>query len=365
MKCFKFFIAALAVLLAFFASTLNAAQVENPRVQWMKGKYGVMVHWLFVGYDGGKTGEIDRIAENFDIESFMRDFDATGAEWLVFTIGQNTGAYASPNSVIDKYCGAGHTPKRDLVLEIAKAVHQRGKKFIAYAPCEVRGNKSMREGMMWNDNLQDSKSEFQKRYTDALREWSLRYGKLCDGWWIDGAYGDLAPHMDWNLWHNALRAGNRDAVITFNAGVIYTNRIALLHPDHDYLAGEVNVLVDGKIRRGRDNENPQLFMPKNAYYEGTKSLYHILFPMDSFWGAYSDWSEWANVPWKCEEVSKTRKIHSPVYSDKNMLKFIRELTKIGGAATVNMGITPEGRLSPDSIAQLKFVSDSLKKNQKK
>ena len=349
----KITVCMVAALFALLGANLWGAQVENPRVQWMKGKYGVMVHWLFLGYDGGKTENIDKTANSFDLDAFMKCFDATGAEWLIFTIGQNTGAYASPNSVIDKYCGPGHTSKRDLVLEIAKAVHERGKKFIAYAPCEVRGNKSMRDGMAWNDDIQDNKAEFQKRYTDMLREWSVRYGKYCDGWWIDGAYGDIAPHMDWDLWHKALRAGNPNAVVTFNPGIITTNRIALLHPDHDYIAGEVVVLVDGKIRGGRNNTDPQAFMPQSGYYGGTKTLWHVLFPMDSFWGAYSNWSEWAFVPWKCEDVSKSRKIHPPVYSKKNFWKFLDGMSKVGAAVTVNMGVTPEGHLSQESIKMFK------------
>ena len=100
MRAIKFL---LVSVLCFWASlTFAQPQVENPRVHWLKGKYGVMVHWLFPTY---KNNDIDSLANAFDIDLFMRDFEATGADWLIFTVGQNTGTYASPNSVIDKYCG--------------------------------------------------------------------------------------------------------------------------------------------------------------------------------------------------------------------------------------------------------------------
>jgi len=360
MKYLKYVAAAIFAALVF-GGNVYAAQVENPRVQWMKGKNGIMVHWLFLRYDEKNPEQNDKTANAFNLEAFMKDFDATGAEWLIFTIGQNSGGYASPNSVIDKYCGAGHTSKRDIVLEVAKAVHERGKRFIAYIPCEVRGNKTVRKGFEWNDDINDPKLEFQKRYTDALREWSLRYGKLCDGWWVDGAYSDIAPHLDWKLWHDALRAGNPDAAVTFNAGIVKTNRILLLHPDHDYLAGEVNVLTDGKIRGGTDNANPETFLPSKDYYTGTKSLWHVLMPMDSFWAAYSPWDDWAKVPWKRENVTGPKRIHPPVYADENLGSFLAYMKKIGAAVTINMGVTAEGRLSPDSIAQLQRIAAANKK----
>ena len=120
----------------------------------------------------------------------MKDFDRSGAEWLIFTIGQNTGTYARPNSVIDSLAGKGHTPKRDLVLEIAKAVKKRGKRFIAYLPCEIRKNESLLKGFAWNPELNTDQAEFQRLYLKAVREWAVRFGKNLDGWWFDGCYSN-------------------------------------------------------------------------------------------------------------------------------------------------------------------------------
>ena len=137
----KLFLIASAVLSALAGSTASA---DAPRADWMAGKRGMMVHWLF-----GEPGRIDYYANGFDINKFMADFDATKSDYLVFTIGQNAGVYASPNSKITGYAGEGHCPTRDLVGEIAAAVHARGKKFIAYLPCELNANTTLHEGFGW------------------------------------------------------------------------------------------------------------------------------------------------------------------------------------------------------------------------
>jgi hypothetical protein len=151
----------------------------------MKGKYGIMVHWLTPNFDTTKENksplpekglfkiDLNEAVNGFNVNRFMKDFDQSGAEWLIFTIGQNTGTYASPNSVIDSLAGKGHTPKRDLVLEIAKAVKKRGKRFIAYLPCEIRVNESLIKGFAWNTELNTDQAEFQRLYLKAVREWAL------------------------------------------------------------------------------------------------------------------------------------------------------------------------------------------------
>ena len=145
--------------------TKNESVKENPRVQWMKGKYGLMVHWLAPGppsQKGEYIKDLNDAVDNFDIKGFMADFDKTGADWLIFTLGQNSGYYASPNSVIDSLAGSGHTSRRDLALEIAKELKKRGKKFIAYIPCEVRANEIMHKGFSWNTQTGTDQAEFQK-----------------------------------------------------------------------------------------------------------------------------------------------------------------------------------------------------------
>ena len=365
-KFFKISAFLLALTLTMRLPCAKASDNPSTRAAWMSGKYGLMVHWLFPKYGGENSENINKLTNAFDLDAFMRDFDATGAQWLIFTIGQNSGAYASPNAALQKYCGAGHSSERDLVLEIAKAIKKRGKKFIAYLPCEVRANKSLHDGLQWNDDRLDPKTEFQKRYTEIIREWSLRLGENCDGWWFDGCYDHIYPNgLNWNLWKSAYLAGNPKAIATFNPGVVKNKSFKVgketrpdtmhpIMPDHDYLAGEVVVLIGGKIRIDL-NDNSKTFMPSTAVVPGTKCLYHALLPIDSYWGAGSKWPKWANVPFKELESPVPGGIQNPVYNADELAAFYRAFLGVGGAVTFNLGITAKGRLSKASVELLRSI----------
>jgi len=336
---------------------------ENPRVQWMKGKYGLMVHWLAPQPAKGPfISDFSKAVDAFDLKRFLNDFDQSGAEWIIFTIGQNLGTYASPNSVIDSLCGPGHTPKRDLVLEIAKAMKQRGKRFIAYLPCEVRGNETMKKGMGWLDQPNTDQALFQERYLKAIKEWSDRYGSNCDGWWLDGCYTwDAFPNkfMKWEEWYNALRSGNKDAAIAFNDGSYCIGITKPIVSDYDYLSGETEVLIDGKIRMGREPQS-SLFMPEQAYVPGTHCLYHALVPIDVNWGHPNQWPAWANVPFKPVYPKKQDEMQLPVYSDNDLQKFVGDFTKVGGAVTLNVGIFQEGHFGKETVKQLQRLKKTIK-----
>ena len=97
---------------------------QSHRADWMmQSPYGVMVHWLAPGpaaEKGPYIRDLNRAVDAFQLDRFVQDFQRTGADWLIFTIGQNTSYYASPNPTLDRLAGPGHCSRRDLVLEIAQ-----------------------------------------------------------------------------------------------------------------------------------------------------------------------------------------------------------------------------------------------------
>ena len=97
-------LAGVPVGLSLAAVSGNCLQAEETkhRADWMRlGSYGVMVHWLAPGparEKGEYIHDLNRAVDGFDLDRFVQDFQATGADWLIFTIGQNTSYYASPNA---------------------------------------------------------------------------------------------------------------------------------------------------------------------------------------------------------------------------------------------------------------------------
>lgn len=84
----------------------------------------------------------------------IRQFSESKADWLIFTIGQNTGYYNSPNAYLDAAL-PGRTPKRDLVPEIAERVHRMGTRFVAYLPAEVCMQRTeVQNAFGWNSDDQ-------------------------------------------------------------------------------------------------------------------------------------------------------------------------------------------------------------------
>ena len=89
----------LAVTAVLSALCGSVASADMLRADWMAGKRGMMVHWLFA-----EAGQIDYYANAFDINKFMADFDAAKSDYLIFTVGQNAGVYASPNTQSEVRC---------------------------------------------------------------------------------------------------------------------------------------------------------------------------------------------------------------------------------------------------------------------
>src|ERR1700743_2416551 len=81
------------------------------RADWMMGKWGLMTQWIAPGpgsEKGQRITDLNAAVDAFDVPAFIRQFEATGAHHLIFTVGQNTTYYSSPNAVMDKYMGPGH-----------------------------------------------------------------------------------------------------------------------------------------------------------------------------------------------------------------------------------------------------------------
>ena len=318
---------------------------QTHRTDWMvAGKFGMMVHWIAPGpapEHGEYVEDLNRAVDAFNLARFLEQFGESGADWLIFTIGQNSACYASPNATLDRLVGPGHCSDRDLILELAQGVNALGKRFIAYLPGEVCAPTVLHEGFAWNP---DDQSEFQRRYTDFIREYALRLGGLLHGWWYDGIYTWPVFHnslYNWPLWAEASRAGNPDAVLAYNDGSFCIGITEPLTPLQDYLSGEVESLCEGKIKLGREDDSP-LYLPTSRFVAGTECQWHALVPIDCFWGHH-----------------EPGPMESPRYSDDELTSFLTSCRAVQGVVTLNVGIYQEGHIGVQTLAQLKRIGNRL------
>ena len=104
-----------------------------------QGSFGVMTHYL-ISPQGAtlaeKTADLNRTVDAFDVEGYVGQIEQTGADWVIFTLGQGTGFLSSRSEFIDRL-EAGYTPTRDLLPELGKRLHERGKRLIIYLPGRI------------------------------------------------------------------------------------------------------------------------------------------------------------------------------------------------------------------------------------
>lgn len=343
--------------------------MSKSRADWMTtGKFGVMVHWLSERtpqqYKHPVTGH-DDVVNRFDLDGFLKGFERTNADWLIFTIGQTVGYYSSPNSVLDRLAGPGYTSKRDLILEIAKGVKKLGRRFIAYIPAHP--GEAVNKAFGWKKN--GAMDAGQRNFTRFIAEYGRRYGTLLDGWWIDGFYANHPAHTNLplysKLWLRAARAGNPDRAVAFNDASFAASITVPPMADQDYLSGETWFLDrrTGKVLLQPgwkvSDVPPGLLTPSTHKPQPPKTcLWHALVPIDAMWetGIAFDKCQNPPFPWV---PPKPHQIERPLYRVGALEKLVRSFKAVGGGVTFNIGIFQEGTLGLASINRLAQLSNRL------
>ena len=323
----------ISLTLGFVVSCSQATSQRADRqvrdATWLReAGYGVFVHYL-----GGGDGWNEKV-DSFDVEKFTSQVVQTGATYLVFTLGQNSGYYCSPNATYEKLAGyetGQRCSTRDLPMEIADALAGKGIRLMLYLPSrspqrDARAMKNLGDV----HERQPAPQEFTRNWSAVIREWSLRYGEKVSGWWFDGSYNragwdDLSKPYNWNTWAAAVRAGNPGSLIAFNPGASITHAFNRLTDQQDYTAGEQN----------RFGATPQ----SNPAPPGMQ--WQIL----SYLG-----TRWA-------------KADGPRWSDAWMIYYIRTVSRQGGAVTIDVNVSADGTIYGPHLKQLIAIGKAVRKTE--
>ena len=330
------------------AKVLRPDGSPNPAVWMAHGTFGVMTHYL--PRPGGasfadQTADLNRLADQFDIDHFIRQFQETGADWLIFTLGQQSGYLCSANPVFDATT-PGHTPHRDVALEVARRLHALGKRLILYFPSE-------------SDpfvQLGPRDEGYLDRYFEFVRQYSLKFGSLHHGWWFDSC----TPHPDdyWQKWLSAARAGNAAAVVAFSGAEFCTG--GPINPRckfEDYHAGEIHLLEDGKIRR--DFLYPPAEVFTTAEGKLRKRGRDAVFYLPD--GPFIDNVQWHGLLPIDQTFNPAIPDQFCHYSDPELLAFARAIKAVGGALTINVPIDSQnGHIREETHSQLVRLSKALR-----
>ena len=315
-----------------------------------KMKWGIFSHYL--ANPAGNS--VDRVVtaeewnqqiREFRVDRLAEQLSRTGADYFCLTIGQNSGNYCSPNSTYDRLTGItpSRCSERDLVMELAQALESYGMDLWVYlpsgAPCaDEQAVKNLEwENGVWNRqtgrNTCKRLASFQKKWEEIISEWSLRWGNLVKGWWIDGCYfaEDMYMHPDepnFTSFARALRAGNEQAVLCFNTGL--ENPFRLLTPEADYTAGEVNAFLPLTVEGEDTAQGIQQKL-------GGKKL-HVLSFLGETWG-----------------------MGEPRFPDELAAGYTRYLAEKGGMITWDIRLNRDGSIPESFFNQLIAIGNVFKK----
>jgi hypothetical protein len=338
-------------LFVFFAPAFGQAQ-QHATDWFREARWGVMTHYL--GAPPSTAGGAELTAEMwnqqvdaFDVPGLVDQVASSGARYLLFTIGQNSGHFCAPNATYDKLVGIrpSKCSRRDLVAELAKALKERHVRLLVYLPsgAPAADHVARRKlGWRWGspgdwqlpgEPVGGRLAEFQRNWEAVIRDWSVRWGRDVAGWWIDGCYfADQMYRFDeppnFASFAAALKAGNPDALVAFNPGVKVP---VVAHTKHDdYAAGEVNL-----------NQLPQAIATCPGRWlevEGTRVQFHILTFLGTTWCGGD----------------------RPQLPDERIVALTRQLVEKGGVVTYDVPIQKSGLIPQPFVDQLRALGRAMK-----
>jgi hypothetical protein len=320
----------------------------NPNASWLREVgWGLMFHYLDMPASSNiesRTSAADwnRRVDVFQVERFARTVKQTGAGYVIFTLGQNTGHFCAPNPVYDAIAGQPESllSRRDLIAEIAAALAPEVR-LIAYLPSHapakhaavVRAMKLLPpwDGGAWGlkrfwpetENADERLTEFQHHWEAIIAHWGRTWGEAVSGWWLDGCY--FAPKMyggpegpNFASFARALRTGNEKRILAFNSGT--AQPLERVSPEQDYTAGEFSNRLPV----------PDVWTKLEATTDGMQT--QLLGFLGEYWGR-----------------------GEPRFSNELAVAYTRDITARGAALTWDVPISNEGQIPGAFFRQLEAL----------
>ena len=339
------FMAALAAATCSVASRrlLGAEQppadYQRANTDWLaECRFGIGVHWTAQTVPrNGSRMPFQKAVDAFDLRKFMDQFTRTGADYLLFTAAHALQMLPAPHPVIDQIL-PGRTCQRDLIAELADALESRGKALLLYYnhSCNQGQDRAWEEAVGYHGR---DKQKLARNLTDIVGWLGKKYKDRLKAWWFDSPYSldPRGPHnsvstdmtgfqFPWEQFTLAAKLGYAARLVTYNPGVAET----FLYTTHqDYWSGE---LVDLKAPA------------KNRYL-----------------GDGLQWFGWTCLEdraWVHHRVNT--EIPQPLYSDEEVVGYVRECNAHQAPMTFNVGIYQDGRMAETSVEQLRRLNVALK-----
>lgn len=297
-----------------------------------KQKWGVFNHYLCTpgreGIYGCDLSDWNATVDGFDVKKLARQLHEMGAGYYFITLVHGNEYMIAPNAAFDKLFGVDAgvlCPRRDLVLDIYDALQEYGIELGLYFNCLSPYNdtfgKTYRERIgITEDRIYSQRDAldrlggeaFVKSWSEVLREFAVRYGDKIKMWWLDSCY-DYAGYNGSLLkyYHDAIKAGNTDALIGFNNA-----ELLLSNPNGLKKTCEYESLTCGE-------NNTFDYYPESGDVDG--ALTHLLIPLGKERAFCGRW---------CSPDTD--------YTREAVRDYISKVNAVGGIVTVDIFVEPDG-----------------------
>lgn len=177
---------------------------------YLSAKYALYVTWAYEGSarggtprphvacgcypDGSLPGDVNEIADALDVGRFAEDCRDMGVEYVNFTAYHAHMYVLYPSRVVESRL-PGHTSRRDVVGELADALHRRGIKLQLYIHATIGDTMTEEERarLRWHDKT-GGYLAWNDFFNEFFGEMAARYRNRVDSYYIDMIFDD--PYLD-------------------------------------------------------------------------------------------------------------------------------------------------------------------------
>jgi hypothetical protein len=198
---------------------------------WLaEAKYGLMTQYGAWGYPAtGPRKSLEDFANGFDVPAFVSKVKLSGAGYLVWSLTWWEFRMLAPIQAVDDIVGHGaRTSSRDVIGELAAALHAEGIRFILYHHTGHDSHLGYNStdwwtAQQWPDQEftargSGDRSTFFDNWVKVITEIGNRYGNHLDGFFFDD--GLVFYPAPFERLGQAAKAGNPDRIVSFNSWII-------------------------------------------------------------------------------------------------------------------------------------------------
>ena len=301
----------------------------DPR--WLQeARFGLMCHWTSESAPRqGTRKPYAQAVQDFDVEGFAQQAQATGAGFVVFTTSHAQHYFPAPLASLDRIL-PGRTARRDLVAELADALGRRSMKLFLYYHLGASSDPAwLKATGFWETDT----TRLFGNWTDMIGEAGRRYGDKLAGWWFDdGAVSYYYRSAPWEKLAAAAKAGHPGRLIAFNPWELPSPT-----EFQDYYCGEGNTDpgMGGLLARGGDGRI------QGGSHQGLQACATLI--------TEGDWVH----------ARKDAEIGPPKWSAPQLAALLREFIACKNVPIFNLEIYQEGALSPRSVELFRHAAAFL------